>query len=194
MELVYTKKLNYLINGCCEGDRKSQKELYELYKTKMFGVSMRYAQNKALAEDILQESFIKIFKSIKTYKGEGSFEGWMRKILVHTALRYIGKERRYRCVDEEIKSISVDKSVLNDAMQSLEHEQLMKLVDNLPDGYRQIFSLYAIEGFTHKEIAEKFSISIGTSKSQLARARKLLKIKVVELYKSSIAQNGQSAG
>ncbi|MDR9399116.1 RNA polymerase sigma factor [Salibacter sp.] len=194
MELVYTKRLNSLIDGCCDGNRKCQRELYNLFKSKMFGVSMRYAQNRALAEDILQESFIKVFKSIKTYKGEGSFEGWMRRILVHTALRYIDKEKRYRCSDEEVESLSIDKSVLNDAMQSLEHEELTKLVDNLPDGYRQIFSLYAIEGFTHKEIAEKFEISIGTSKSQLARARKLLKTKVIELYKRSVAQNGQSAG
>ncbi|MEM1321252.1 MAG: RNA polymerase sigma factor [Bacteroidota bacterium] len=162
-----------LIKGCIEGRAAYQQLLYKVFSSKMFGVCLRYAGDFHSAEDILQEGFIKVFNKLDYYRGEGSFEGWMRRIFINTAIEYYRKSaRQYRC--EELK-FPDDHSLSGNALQNLMRDDLLKVIQQLPDGYRTVFNLYAIEGYNHKEIGKMLDISEGTSKSQLARARIYLK-------------------
>ena len=179
MQLIFKKSLEQIIAGCLQNKRESQRKLFDMYAPKMMAVCMRYTKNKQEAEDVLQESFIKIYKKLDTFKGNGSFEGWMRSIVVNTSLRHLENKKR------EVEQVSIEPYTaipgINDIISNLDYQVLIKLVNELPQGYRTVFTLYAIEGFQHNEIAEKLEISVGTSKSQLARARDLLK-KGVEKY------------
>ncbi|WKK82180.2 RNA polymerase sigma factor [Marivirga arenosa] len=164
-------KTTELIKGCQKGNRKSQYELYQQFSSGMMAVAMRYSKSTLEAEDILQEGFIKVFENIKKFRGDSSIGYWIKRIIINTALNHQrSKLYLYPMVDvEEIRegvdSLSVD---------NLAVEDLMELVQNLPTGCQVIFNLYAIEGYQHKEIAKMLDISIGTSKSQYARARKIL--------------------
>lgn len=164
-----------LIEKCKKGDAVAQKALYHAFAPALRGVCLRYAKNRFEAEDIFQESFIKIFSRIKTYTGEGSFEGWLRRIVVNTAVDHFNKK-----VKNESSNISYEQVEDSEAgsceevMASLSTAELLQLIEQLPDGYRLIFNMYAIEGYSHKEIATMLGISEGTSKSQLSKARKLL--------------------
>lgn len=139
----------------------------------MKGVAMRYASSEQEAEDILQESFIRAFKNLKNYKEKGSLGGWIRVITVNTALEIYRKEKNREEHHNKLK-LEVSTSVSEEALKSIALEELLKKIQSLPTGYRVVFNLYAIEGFNHREIAEKLSISEGTSKSQYARAKKIL--------------------
>jgi len=172
-----------LISGCRKQDRHCQEALYKFYAAKMYAVCLRYADNKHYAEDILQEGFVKVFNNISKFRNEGSFEGWIRRIMVNTAIEFIRKTAVY------LKEFEIEKVVHYrddfDVVNKLCADDLMKIIQSLPTGYRTVFNLYAIEGYAHKEISVMLGISEGTSKSQLARARYMLQNKVKEVQKVS---------
>lgn len=167
-----TKKL---IAACKKGDIKAQENLYRQYASKLFAVSLKYSRNYQEAQDNLQDAFITIYEKIDQYKNKGSFEGWMKRITINTALQRYRKQNMYQIVDEN--NIKDQEDVhLREEEVSLDY--LLKIIQELPDRYRMVFSLYVLDGYSHKEIAEMMSISEGTSKSNLARARKNLKQKL----------------
>jgi RNA polymerase sigma factor (sigma-70 family) len=161
-----------MVKGCVKGQPQHQEALYNKYYRKMFGVCLRYAPDRETAEDILQDSFVKVFKNIGSYEGKGSLEGWIRRVVVNTALELLRKKASmYPVVDLE-QAVQTDGGW--DIVSTLSEQEILKMVQALPVGYRTVFNLYAIEGYSHKEIAEQLNISEGTSKSQLARARQTL--------------------
>jgi RNA polymerase sigma factor (sigma-70 family) len=166
---------NELIEGCRKGNRASQKALYERYCRKMLVVCMRYSKTTAEAEDILQEGFVKVFNGLKEFRQESKLETWITRIMVNTALNV---QRRklylYPMVDvEDVNLPDVELSV-----SGINFQQLLEMIQTLPHGCQIVFNLFAIEGFSHKEIAEQLGISEGTSKSQFARARSLMQAKL----------------
>jgi RNA polymerase sigma-70 factor (ECF subfamily) len=173
--------LEILIKKCKENDYIAQRELYNLYAKKLFPICIRYSDSREEAEDLLQESFVRIFFNIRSYSGEGSFEGWVKRIVINLAIRKFHKKKNIFSSSESISENADDyaskdtsQSTYSDGMSNLNFEELMKCVDLLPTGKKMVFNLYAIEGYTHKEISEMLNISEGTSKSQLAKARELL--------------------
>jgi RNA polymerase sigma-70 factor (ECF subfamily) len=172
-----------LINGCRRQEGRFQEALYKLYASKMYAVCLRYADNSHYAEDILQEGFIKVFNNISKFREEGSFEGWIRRIMVNTAIEFIRKTAVY-AREMEIEKVGHYRDEF-DVVDKLCADDLMKLIQSLPAGYRTVFNLYAIEGYAHKEISVMLGINEGTSKSQLARARYLLQSKLKEVQKVS---------
>jgi RNA polymerase sigma-70 factor (ECF subfamily) len=163
---------NQLIADCLKNKRTAFKELYDLMSPKMFAICLRYADNYHTAEDLLQEGFIKVFKYISNYRGDGSFEGWMKRIFVNTAIEHFRKNARmYPIVSLDTEDFSLNVTHIAD---SLELQDLQKMIQKLSPGYRTVFNLYAVEGYSHKEIGDLLNISEGTSKSQLSRARYLL--------------------
>ena len=167
-----------IISGCIKGERKFQEILYRTYSSKMFSVCLRYANEYAGAEDLLQDGFIKVYNNIQKFRSEGSFEGWIRRIFVNNSIEYFRKKSNLYVV-QETEALTYEYYDDN-AVQKLMKEDLMKIIQSLSVGYRTIFNLYAIEGYSHKEIAELLNITEGTSKSQLARARYLLQKKIAE--------------
>jgi RNA polymerase sigma-70 factor (ECF subfamily) len=162
-----------LIKGCVEGDRKMQKILYEKYSRKMMGVCLRYVKDPEDARDLMQEGFIKLFTNISAYAGSGSFEGWIRKIFVNCALERL----RHRDILKDACDIedSHYAEIPDDTFISeISSDELMTYVKSLPNGFRTVFNMFAVEGYSHKEIGEKLHITESTSRSQYARARKLL--------------------
>ena len=177
--MLLEPKLTELITGCQSGKRKAQEMLYQLFASKMLGVCMRYATDKMEAEDMLQNGFIKVFGKIKDYRGEGAFEGWVRRIMVHAAIEYYRKNHKMmQLVDMGLAG--EEQSVHAVAANSLEAKDLLAMIQTLPPGYKLVFNLYALEGYAHKEIAAMLGISEGASKSQLSRARTILKEMVVK--------------
>ena len=171
-----------LIQGCVEKKRRYQEQLYYRYGTEMYQVCLMYAKNEADASDILQDSFIKIFKNIHTFKFEGAFGGWVRRTVVYTAINaYHKKQRESKLVVSMAQTGYVDCSV-NDIAGHLEANELVKLVNELPKKAQQVLKLYSIEGYKHQEIADMLGVSVGTSKSQLNRAKKLLQISIDKLH------------
>lgn len=165
-----------LINGCIREDRASQYALYKTYAGKMLAVCRRYARTDLEAEDILQEGFIKVFDNISKFRGNGSFEGWIRRIMVNTALKLYRKSS----FKNEVIGIADDYDQPEEAsvLEKISQNEMMKMVGGLPEGYRIVFNLYAIEGFSHSEIADTLGVNEGTSRSQLAKARKWLQKKI----------------
>ena len=161
-----------LIKGCLNGDRRMQEELYKRHSPRMYAVCLRYAGNAGEAEDILQEGFIKVYKKLHSYRGDGSFEGWIRRIFVNTAIEHFRRKTYQQPITEQHETTVEGKylTVLDD----LAEKDIMKLIQELSPGYRTVFNLYVIEGYTHKEIADMLDISEGTSKSQLSRAKVIL--------------------
>jgi len=170
-------EIETLIAACQKQDRKAQKRLYDLYAGKMLAICFRYVKSREDAEDVLQEGFLKIFQQFNTYRNEGSFEGWMKRIFVGLSIDFFRKNRKFdfNLPVEEAENVGV-----NDVLSSFSVNEILEAIASLSDGYRLVFNMYAIEGFSHKEIADKLNISEGTSKSQLARA----KMKLVELLKN----------
>lgn len=165
-----------LIKGCIEGNRRMQEMLYNKFAPKMYAVCLRYAGNTNDAQDLLQEGFIKVYNNLQKFRGEGSFEGWIRRIFVNTSIEHFRKKNKLRTVaDPEEKNIE-DTSLT--ALDNLGEKDILQLIQELSPGYRTVFNLYVVEGFAHKEIAEMLGISEGTSKSQLARAKNILQDKV----------------
>ena len=175
-----------LIKGCIKEDASCQREVFNRYANRMLGVCNRYARNAADAEDILQDAFIKVFDKMGQFKFEGSFEGWIRKIVVNTALKKYTVSR----YDKEIIGYEVrdrDEEALEPAAYNhLTEKDLMELINNLPDGYRLIFNLYVIEGYQHDEIAAMLNIQPGTSRSQLVKARSMLQKQLIDLQKVAV--------
>jgi RNA polymerase sigma factor (sigma-70 family) len=177
--------LQKIINGCIKGERSAQTELYRLYCKKMMGVCMWYAKNKEEAEEILQDGFMNVFTYIHNYKGEGSLEGWIRKIMVNAALaKYRSKKSNsMRVVTEynaEVHDVAQESSIL----AGLEEKEIVSLIQSLSPVYRMVFNLYVFEGMKHKEIAQSLGISEGTSKSNLADARQILQQKIIKQRKA----------
>ena len=161
-----------LIEGCISGDRKMQYELYQRFAPKMYGVCLRYAGNVEEAEDILQEGFIKIFNKMSSFRGEGSFEGWIRRIFVNTAIEHF-RRKTYLQPITEIEENTVEGKYLS-VLDNLAEKDIIQLIQQLSPGYRTVFNMYVVEGYTHKQVAEALGISEGTSKSQLSRAKLIL--------------------
>lgn len=177
--------LEQLIKECKDNKTQAQSQVYKLYASKLFSVCLKYSRNHAEAEDNLQDAFITIFKKIRQFKGKGSFEGWARRITVNTALMRYRSPGVFDIVNEEqIEDISVE--IDND---TVDIDYLLQIVQELPDRYRLVFNLYAMDDYPHKEIAKMLNISTGTSKSNLARARLILKEKI-EKHKAK--NNSQS--
>ncbi len=171
-----------LIENCRKKDQKAQKEVFDKYSPKMLGICNRYLRDFDQAEDVMVGGFVKVFSRIDQYKGDGSFEGWVRRIMVNEALTFIRKNKNmYLEVDIEVADREPDYSTLSN---SLEANDLLKLVHDLPTGYRTVFNMYAIEGYSHKEIAKALGISENTSKSQLSRARVLLQKQLLKSERS----------
>ena len=168
-----------LIKGCKKNSQKAQRALYERYASKMLGTCMRYINDREEAEHIMVGGMVKVFNKIDQFSGDGSFEGWIRRIVVNEALMYLRKNSVMSVdIDTVQEERNVDLSSLEDHLQA---EDLMKMVQSLPVGYRTVFNLYAIEGYNHQEIGEQLGISENTSKSQLSRARKMLQGKLSQI-------------
>ena len=170
-----------LIEGCRKGDRRAQKALYETYSRKMMSVCLRYVSDWETARDLLQDGFVKVFTHLDSYNGNGSFEGWLRKIFVNSALEYLRHAdilRESTELDQTAEGTQADSSPLSDISAA----ELMELVQSLPTGFRTIFNLFAIEGYSHKEISERLHITESTSRSQYTRAKQLLQRKVNALH------------
>lgn len=169
-----------LIESCIKGDRASQKALYDRLAPRMFPLCMRYVSDKDQAADILQDGFITLFTRLDSYKGDGSFEGWARRIFVTTALMSLRKKDALK-MSEELDAVRGMKADLPSQGQNIGYKELMKLVMTLPTGFRTVFNMYAIEGYSHKEISEMLGISETTSRTQLSRARIWLQNKIKEI-------------
>ncbi len=170
-----------LIRGCLDGDSKMQELLYQRFSPKMYAVCMRYSGNAEDAQDILQEGFIKVYKNLGKFRGEGSFEGWIRRIFVNTAIEHYRKSVHLYPVTE-----SQERSMEDKDWSTFDHlalKDLVKIIRDLSPGYRTVFNLYVVEGYTHREIAEMMGISEGTSKSQLARAKTILQNVILKQQK-----------
>jgi RNA polymerase sigma factor (sigma-70 family) len=175
---IYRAKEDELVKGCLRRDRNAQRQLFDLYSSKMYGLCYRYVRHAMEAEDIMVTAFTKIFERIEQFKGEGSFEGWIRRIMVNEALTHLRKARTmYLETELEQADREPDYDKLSD---HLEAEDLMKMIQELPAGYRLVFNMYAIDGYSHKEIADHLGISENTSKSQLSRARVYLQKMLAE--------------
>jgi RNA polymerase sigma factor (sigma-70 family) len=181
---IYRAKETELIEGCQRQDRKAQQSLYQIFAGKMYALCCRYVKDKMEAEDVLIISFTKIFERIGQYKGEGSFEGWIRRVVVNESLTYLRKHKNmYLETDIEAAAYEPDYQKLEN---QLEADDLVKMIEELPVGYRTVFNLYVIDGYSHQEIAGQLGINENTSKSQLSRARALLQKKLIELEKELI--------
>lgn len=176
--IVESPRIESLFQGCREGKREAQEMLYQLTCSKMLGLCLRYANTTFEAEDILQIGYVKVFTKIADFQGKGSFEGWIRRIMVNTAISH------YRQNRNGVETIHIEEhhetenggSALD--LDHMEYSDLIKLVQQLPDGFRMVFNLYALEGYSHKEIAGMLNIQESTSKSQLSRAREWLRKKI----------------
>lgn len=171
-----------IIQGCLKGNAKFQKLLYDKYTRVMMGVCLRYAANQHEAQDILQDGFVKVFQKLDTYSGKGAFEGWMRRVFVNTALDQLRKKKEER-FNIDIDSVEYQLEATGSVLEKIAAEDLLKVIQQIPVGYRTIFNLYAIEGYSHKEIAEELGITVNTSKSQYSRAKGYLRQRVEKLYK-----------
>ncbi|RZJ68404.1 MAG: sigma-70 family RNA polymerase sigma factor [Flavobacterium sp.] len=167
--------LEQLIDDCRNNDRKAQEQLYRLYKSKLFAVCLKYSRNYAEAEDNFQDGFIIIFNKIGQYNFKGSFEGWMKRIMINNVLQQYRNVTFLDMVDRDVADHDVEVEIDDDAIPL---DYLMGIIQELPDRYRLVFNLYVIDGYPHKEISEMLSITTGTSKSNLARARMILKDKI----------------
>ena len=166
--------LKRLIQKCKKGDHASQSEVYQLFAGKLYPVCLKYSRTQQEAEDNLQEAFITIFKKIKQFEHKGSFEGWMKRIVINTALQTYRKKRVLNLVEDdylEEVEVEIDES-------SVTLEFLLKIIQELPERYRMVFNLYVLDGYSHKEISGMLDIAEGTSKSNLSRARLILKEKI----------------
>lgn len=179
-----------IIAGCRKRDPRAQRLLYSMYASKMLGICKRYACDTEIAQDILQDGFIKVFDKIATYKGEGAFAGWIRRIFVNTSLEYLRKNScmKFSVPVDECLNLEDDFNV--SALSKLNTDDLLACIEELPVGYRTIFNLYAIEGYSHTEIAEMLRIKESTSQSQLMRAKRLLQKNVQSLIGKEYARQG----
>jgi len=174
---------NEILDGCIKNNRAMQKILYDKYASKFYALCLRYVHDKAEADDILQEGFLKIFTNIHQFSREHSIEAWMRRIIVNTALTHYKKNVKhyYQKEIDEVKEIDLESFDVEEA--EFTQEELLKIIQNIAEGYRVVFNLYAIEGYKHKEIADMLGIDEATSKSQFHRARKIIQERLIEVLK-----------
>jgi RNA polymerase sigma-70 factor (ECF subfamily) len=172
------EEIKNIINGCLKGNRRDQELLYRRHAAKLYAVCLQYSGNDEEARDILQEGFIKIFENLVHYKHEGSFEGWVRRIMVNTALEKYRSKHLLRRVDDIDRIPEPDAEPDNEDYAGLQAVDLMGIIRELPPKYRMVFNLFAIEGYSHREISKMMKISEGTSKSNLSRARVILQRRV----------------
>ncbi len=173
-----------IIEKCRKGNREAQKLLYNTYAPIFLGICHRYVFEHSEAEDILQDGFLKILTKISDFKGKGSFEGWMKRIIINTAITHYHKNNKYHKNHyqiEEVREVKIKTTGVVD--NEFSHNELLNIIKSLPTGYRMVFNLFAIEGYKHKEIAEIMGIDINTSKSQYSRARKFIRKKLNTLQK-----------
>lgn len=163
-----------LIKECVKGNAKAQRFLFDKFAPKMLTVCIRYAKNKSDAEDVLQDAFIKVFNKINEFKNEGSLEGWIRRIMVNTSLDQIRKNIKFSN-DTDLEAVSYKLENNDFTFENLVSEDLLKLINSMPNGYRVVFNMFAIEGYSHQEIASTLGVTENTSKSQYLRARNFLK-------------------
>ena len=173
----HTTSESDLIKGCIEENPEMQKLLYDRFSSKMYGVCLRYTENTEDANDVMQEGFIKVYKSLPKFRGEGSFEGWIRRIFINTSIEHFRKKVKLYNVNEVHENTIED--VALDALDSLATKDILSIINELSPGYKQVFNMHVVEGYSHKEIADMLGITEGTSKSQLARAKGALK-KIIE--------------
>lgn len=172
-----------LIEGCLAGKRKAQNELYSRFAPMLFGICLRYAANRIEAQDMLQEGFVKVFSSLSSYESKGSFEGWVKRITINNALNHIRSNGRQQIFADfsEIENMPEPVPEMDETLPQPDADTMLRLIQELPQGYRMVFNLYVFEDYTHKEIAEAAGISENTSKTQLMRARNLLQKKLKEV-------------
>jgi len=174
-----------LLRGCLESNAKAQKVFFERYAPKMFGVCLRYASCKEEAEDMLQDGFVRVFNNLSSYRNEGSLEGWVRRIIVHVAIRH-KQNQKLQFKEHTYLENTTDVAASPEILSQLNQHEMLGLVQTLPEGYRMIFNLHAIEGYSHSEIAQLLNIQESTSRSQLTKARKWLLQKIHDYYKVEI--------
>lgn len=162
-----------LISECLKNNRIAQKELYDKFASTLMGICIRYTNSREDAEDVLIEGFTTIFHKLEMYKGEGSFEGWMKRIMVNTAISHFRQNSKYR-FHQDIDDVFDISKKQETVIEQMEAKRILQLVNTMPEGYRVVFNLYAVEGFNHREIGEMLNIAEGTSKSQFSKARKWL--------------------
>lgn len=175
-----------LIKKAIKNNREAQHVLYELHAPKMLSVCRYYIQDVHQAEEAMLNGFFKVFTNLKSFKGEGSFEGWIRRIMVRESISYI---RQQKNIEFAVEEVEVKEDYSNNIKSEIEVAQIQQVIDSLPEGYRMVFVMYAIEGYKHHEIAELLKISVGTSKSQLFKARQMLQQQIKELNTSSYGTN-----
>jgi len=168
-----------IVRRCLDGDARAQREIFDLLGGKMLSLCLRYTGDRMQAEDMLQEGFVTLFTKLDTYKGDGSFEGWARKIFVTTCLMQLRRKDALKQTEDLEEARSVTESSPS-ATQEMGYQELMRLVCGMPDGYRAVFNLFVVEGFSHKEISQMLGISEVTSRSQLNRAKSWLQQKIKE--------------
>lgn len=177
-----------IIEGCLSGKRHAQNKLFNRYAPMLLGICLRYARNKDEAEDVLQEGFIKIFSSITGFRGEGSFEGWLKRIIVNTAITHNKQSLKHHFhadieeIDETL--IKNDDQMEDIPLVKIPQATLMSLIQKLPEGYKTVFNLYVFEQYTHQEIADSLGVSVNTSKSQLMKARRTLVTKINQIIEN----------
>ncbi|MDP4210239.1 MAG: RNA polymerase sigma factor [Bacteroidota bacterium] len=183
-----TDSLQHIVAECAKGRRDAQERLYRMFSAKMFGVCLRYCHDYDAAKDILQDGFIRVFDKIHQFGNRGSFEGWMRRIIVNTALeRY---RKNITMVSLDVVQDVVDEDGYGEDDSGLSMNEMLGLVQELPDRYRLVFNLYVFEDMSHKDIAQELGISEGTSKSDLSRARMILKKKLIQTRQQMANENG----
>lgn len=173
-------KQKLLIKKAIDNNREAQQQLFEQFSPKMLGVCRQYVKDLHHAEDLLLQGFLKVFKNLHKFKDEGSFEGWIRKIMVNTCISYLRKKNVIDLTDEDF----VFNNAATESLENTAVEDIQKLIDLLPEGYKMVFNLYAIEGYKHSEIAAQLGVSESTSKSQLFKARKLLQENYYKMNKT----------
>jgi RNA polymerase sigma-70 factor (ECF subfamily) len=169
-----------IITDLQRGKRKARKAVYEEYSPKLLGICLRYAKNKSEAEDILHDAFIKIYTKAKQYSGKGSFEGWMSQIVRNTAIQHIRDKIKKRDMEADIKYEEQDQTNAEPEFSLIPSQQLLQLIQQLPEGYRLVLNMFVFEEMSHMEIAEQLNISVSTSKSQFFRAKKQLQKRIME--------------
>ncbi|SFC20323.1 RNA polymerase sigma-70 factor, ECF subfamily [Flexibacter flexilis DSM 6793] len=194
MDATLTDKT--LVEGCIAGNNAAREALYKLYYGKMLSLCLRYTQNRDQARDLMHEGFLKVFESIGMFKSEGSLEGWIRRIMVNIAIAHYHKQNKLRLTHSAITETDEDdhhtETALisdDDIVAKISYEELLQLIRGLPAAYQTVFNLYAIEGYTHKEIAEMLQISEGASKSNLFKARAKLQQQVTQLLNTQDSYN-----
>lgn len=169
-----------MIQACLDGNRVAQKQLFDSLAPKMLSLCLRYTGNRETAEDLLQEGFVVLFQKLDTFKGEGSFEGWARRIFTTQSLMYLRKKDALKMSEdlEDARSLSSETPT---ALQDIGYQEIMKLITELPPGFRTVFNMYVIDGYSHKEIAEHLGITETTSRTQLSRAKTWLQKKLEDV-------------